>query len=156
LESLDSNGDHLLNASDAAWNNLKVWVVTSNSGAGQLESLGQLGITSINLDATDIAYRQQGNTVQAESTFTEANGATGDLAAVDLAFDPKDVASAPTATLTPAGSVTTETEQVSRVEGQKQLSALTAAMAGFAPMGAASWVHEIEEAHPGGNLAAAA
>ena len=94
LAKLDSNGDGVLNASDSAWSSLKVWVDQTGTGnfqSGQLELLAQLGITSINLNATQESVDNNGNTILADSSFTYANGSTGDIAGANLTFDPNTV-----------------------------------------------------------------
>ena len=63
----------------------------ANFQSGQLESLAQLGITSINLNAMQESVNSNGNTIVADSSFTYANGTTGDIAGVDLTFDPNTV-----------------------------------------------------------------
>jgi hypothetical protein len=89
LDALDSNGDGVLNSSDAAWDQLRVWVDSSGTGqyqTGQLYTLDQLGITSINLNATAVNANSNGNTIEDQSTFTTTSG-TGDIAGVSLAFN---------------------------------------------------------------------
>ena len=118
LEALDSNHDGVLNASDSAWSQLKVWVDTTGNGnfqSGQLYSLDQLGITSINLNAIEVNQNNNGNTILDNSTFTFSNGTTGDIAGVDLAFNPKMVES----------------------QLDSQLNNLISAMATFSPQSAA-------------------
>jgi trimeric autotransporter adhesin len=94
LDSLDSNHDGVLNASDAGWSDIKVWVDQNGSGNStpdSLYSMAQLGITSINLNALAVAQNSNGNTILADSTFTFADGTTGDIAGVDLVSNPSAV-----------------------------------------------------------------
>lgn len=54
LAALDSNGDGKIDASDSAFTQLRVWVDSNGDGktdAGELKTLTELGITSINLTA---------------------------------------------------------------------------------------------------------
>ena len=117
LEALAQSGG-VINANNPLWGDLKVWVNAAGNGvfnAKDLFTLSQLGITSINLDATTVDEASNGNTIAAESTFTYANGSEGSIAAVDLSFNPD------------------------QVEGQ--LSNLVAAMAAFQPEASASPIH---------------
>ncbi len=87
LQQLDSNGDGVLNASDAAWNQLRVWVDAAGTAqfqSGELVTLDQLGITSINLNATMTDQSNNGNIILDQSTFTTVGGGTGDIAGVGL------------------------------------------------------------------------
>jgi hypothetical protein len=84
-----------LTAASSAWSQLSVWVDQSGSGVfsqGELYSLNQLGITLINLNATQTNTTNNGNIIQATSTFQNANGTTGALAGVDFAYNPQHVA----------------------------------------------------------------
>ena len=87
LQKLDSNHDDRINAQDAQWSDLKVWVDeagTATSQLGSLRSLSNLGITAIDLDPTPDRHRQNGNLILSEGTFTRSNGSTGQIADVDF------------------------------------------------------------------------
>ena len=89
-EAIDGAGTATLTASDALWTDLKVWVDTTGTGqfeSGQLYSLSQLGITSINLDAGAVNLDSNGNQILTDSTFTRADGSTGDIAGVNLMYN---------------------------------------------------------------------
>ena len=83
LAGWDTNGDGVINAQDAGWSKLKIWVDSNGDGvveSGELYSLAQLGITSINLtrtltgvDPTDTSDSYD----SATSTFTRSDGSTG-------------------------------------------------------------------------------
>jgi hypothetical protein len=91
LNALDSNHDGALDSKDAAWSQLKVWVDKAGIGnfdSGALFSLDQLGITSINLKATQMNQDSNGNAIVADSTFTWKNGGTGDIAGVNFVNAP--------------------------------------------------------------------
>ncbi|RKT21710.1 hypothetical protein B0G69_5112 [Paraburkholderia sp. RAU2J] len=101
---VDGTGNGSLTANDALWNSLKVWVDTTGTGqfqSGELYSLDQLGITSINLNGEQVNQDNNGNQILVDSTFTWANGSTGDIAGVNLMFNPNATqdAAAPTASL---------------------------------------------------------
>jgi trimeric autotransporter adhesin len=84
----------VLNANDTTWNQLKVWVDAAGNGdfqSNQLYSLDQLGITSINLNAEQVNEENNGNVILDDSTFTYSNGTTGDIAGVDLIYNPSPV-----------------------------------------------------------------
>ena len=73
LAEFDSNGDGVINASDTGFENLIVWVDANTDGysqEGELYSLSDLGITSIDLNYSEVNYEISGNSVSSESTFT--------------------------------------------------------------------------------------
>jgi hypothetical protein len=85
LRSLDTNSDGVINAQDAQFNDLKVWVDTGNSNGsatGSLESLSQLGITQLNLNAQASTQTNNGNLVGLVSSFQTTSGSTGTMADV--------------------------------------------------------------------------
>ncbi|AMP15766.1 hypothetical protein CPter291_3531 [Collimonas pratensis] len=101
LSTLANQTGGVLNASNPLWNELKVWVDPTgdaNFQQGELYSLSQLGISSINLNSTAEQVNNKGNTILNDSTFTWNNGTTGDIAGVNLAFNQNAVASPATAT----------------------------------------------------------
>ncbi len=73
LLQYDSNADGLMNANDAQWGDLLVWVDGNSNGYsddGELHTLNDLGITEINLSASLVDYDIEGNAITHESTFT--------------------------------------------------------------------------------------
>jgi hypothetical protein len=79
LQALDSNGDGVINALDPAFSSLEVWVDQTADGQGEIETLSQLGITSISLATTPVGGNINGNIVVSGSTFSSgADGATLD------------------------------------------------------------------------------
>jgi hypothetical protein len=77
LRDLDSNSDGVLDAKDAAFKDLQIWVDSNLDGitqAGELKSLDVLGITQFNLDATATAIKNNGNWELLDSTFTTTDG----------------------------------------------------------------------------------
>ncbi|MEW6340291.1 MAG: hypothetical protein AB1704_06380, partial [Pseudomonadota bacterium] len=129
LDALDSNGDGVLNASDSAWSQLRVLVDIGNGQPDQLFTLGQLGISSINLNATAEEVSQNGNVILANSTFTRTDGSTGDVAGVALQFNPGSIQS------TAAGGNASVTSQAFV---DHRLNQLIAGMASFNPQPAGS------------------
>jgi hypothetical protein len=88
LAALDANGDARIDALDAAYAQLLVWQDLNSDGlsdAGELRSLAQAGVQSI-----DLAYRsdqtswQQGNLIGERSSFTWADGREAEVADVWL------------------------------------------------------------------------
>jgi Ca2+-binding RTX toxin-like protein len=88
LAQYDVNGTGVLDASDPIWSQLMIWVDTNGNGQvdpGELKTLQQAGITSINLNAAAQSDdTDNGNTIVATSTFTFADGSTGNVDQVDL------------------------------------------------------------------------
>lgn len=82
LATLDSNGDGQISSADAEFANLKVWQDSNGNAitdAGELKTLGQAGIQSIDLSTvttnTDIngnTVTRTGNVVRSDSTVTTA------------------------------------------------------------------------------------
>ncbi|TAN72685.1 MAG: hypothetical protein EPN20_03615, partial [Magnetospirillum sp.] len=87
LAGFDANADGRVDSADAAWTDLKVWVDKNRDGKSQrneLYGLAQLGIASIGVAAAASGRYDSGNIVTAEGHFTFSDGATGQIAAVDL------------------------------------------------------------------------
>jgi hypothetical protein len=86
----DSNHDGKLDAKDAHWKELKVWVDGNHDGktdAGELKSLDELGIASIGLNATQDGGIDNGNLVGLVSSYTKTDGSTHQVADVWFAKD---------------------------------------------------------------------
>ncbi|WP_300086319.1 hypothetical protein [uncultured Nitrosomonas sp.] len=96
LAALDSNGDGIIDASDPAFAELKLWRDASQdgqTGTGELISLADAGIVSLNLANT---LKNQGlvngNVLSREGSFTRADGTTAAMGEFRLAtstFDTK-------------------------------------------------------------------
>ncbi|PCJ99994.1 MAG: hypothetical protein COA45_04050 [Zetaproteobacteria bacterium] len=89
LAAYDSNSDNAIDINDAQFNDLLVWVDANSDGysqSGELFSLTDLGITSINLNASLVDYDIAGNHVTHESTFT-INGQTQTIVDAWFAYD---------------------------------------------------------------------
>jgi Ca2+-binding RTX toxin-like protein len=107
LAHLDSNGDGVIDASDPAFANLKVWRDLNGDGGlgeGELVSLASLGITAINLATTASGQQINGNTVVSTAIFTMAGGGAGSvsraIAEVDFATNGLDVQYTPPSNFT--------------------------------------------------------
>ena len=118
----DSNHDGKLNASDAHWKDLQLWVDANHDGktdAGELHGLAEFGITELDLTAKVGSDIQNGNLIGLVSSFTKSDGSQHALADVWFAKDvaPQqadkaapatlgDLLAAPSAELLPAGTST--------------------------------------------------
>lgn len=83
LSKLDANHDNIIDASDPAFASLRVWVDANGNGAsdsGELYTLSQLGIVSINLNATAVTETIAGNKISSISSYTLADGTTREIA----------------------------------------------------------------------------
>lgn len=83
LAALDSNGDGNVDAQDAAFGQLRVWQDANGNGvtdAGELKSLSDLGIASVNTGHDNRSVEQNGNTLQGFGSFTTTDGATHQVA----------------------------------------------------------------------------
>ncbi|MAM09614.1 MAG: hypothetical protein CML23_03960 [Rhizobiaceae bacterium] len=86
----DTNGDGVLDASDAAFSAFKV-MVTNADGSTTVKTLSELGIVSIGLQANAARYTfDDGSSVTGESVFTRADGSTGIAANAVLAAESED------------------------------------------------------------------
>ena len=87
LSTLDSNSDGVFDANDTAYTTLRVWQdldEDADTDAGELKTLSELGITSIDLNRT-VVNREElaGNPVLSRSTMV-IGGNTHEVAAVDF------------------------------------------------------------------------
>ncbi len=86
LADLDSNNDGVINANDEAFSQIKIL-----KGDGELISLEEAGITSINLNSTESnTTDENGNTLVSSSTFTKSDGTTGSLGDFNLIVNKMD------------------------------------------------------------------
>ncbi len=87
LAALDSNHDGQISKQDANFAELKVWVDRNQDGqseAGELVSLEQLGITSLNLASHTGTELENGNLLGLISSYTTQDGKVHEL--VDVWF----------------------------------------------------------------------
>ncbi|WP_301278479.1 calcium-binding protein, partial [Dechloromonas sp.] len=89
LADLDSNHDGVFSSGDAQYANVQVWRDLDQDGisdAGELQTLAQAGIASINLTSTASTVNfGNGNTQTASATYTRTDGTTGTAANLNLA-----------------------------------------------------------------------
>lgn len=87
LAALDSNGDGVVDANDAKFAELQVWIDSNTDGvtdAGELKSLADLNIASLSLAANTSEHKSNGNAVALVSHFTQTDGQEHVLADVWL------------------------------------------------------------------------
>jgi hypothetical protein len=85
LASMDSNHDGRINADDAQWADLRVWVDANADGVsqpGELKTRAALGITQLNLDVQQGGSWDNGNFIGQTSTYQTADGASHEVADV--------------------------------------------------------------------------
>jgi|GEM_PF-5307629 len=77
LSDLDSNNDGIINKDDAAFGELNVWRDSNSDGItqeGELLSMRDIGLSSIDLEAETIAEVDQGNVHGLRSEWTDTDG----------------------------------------------------------------------------------
>lgn len=91
LAALDANGDGVIDATDPAFHELKLWRDTSQdgqTGAGELITLADAGIVSLNLAHTlKNQNLANGNQLTREGSFTRTDGTTSAMGEFNLATD---------------------------------------------------------------------
>jgi len=87
LASFDSNHDGVIDAKDPIFSKLRVWVDSTGAGTGQMLTLAQLGITSLNLNATGTRQVDNGNIVTALGSFV-MNGKAQTMEDVNFVANP--------------------------------------------------------------------
>ena len=88
LTVLDSNGDNFIDANDAAFNSLRIWIDRNGDGStdnGELRTLADLNIQSIGLARVDRTNDPDG--IRSTGSFTFSDGSTSTIAAIDLTID---------------------------------------------------------------------
>ncbi|MFM0665807.1 hypothetical protein PQQ66_35515, partial [Paraburkholderia sediminicola] len=83
LEALDVNHDGVINASDPGFASLEIWTDTNGNGVvdpGELQTLAQLNITSIDLTTTNVNQNNGGNVIKEVATYTRSDGSEGEIA----------------------------------------------------------------------------
>ncbi len=87
LASLDDNGDGVIDSEDSAYDDILVWQDANSDGvsqAGELRSLAEHGIESIDLGATAVDIDADGNQIFGEGEFTLDDGTVGSYLAANL------------------------------------------------------------------------
>jgi hypothetical protein len=95
MAQLDSNGDGVLDAKDTHFKDLVVWVDANHDGktdAGELKTLADLHITSLDLHGLAGSATSNGNLLGLTSSYTTSDGSTHAMADVWFA---KEGATAP-------------------------------------------------------------
>ena len=92
LGALDDNADGIIDANDAAWSELRIWVDADLDGVtddGELTDLASHGIASIDVGGAVAVTGEdvRDNEIRARSTFLRADGSTGAIADVALNTD---------------------------------------------------------------------
>jgi hypothetical protein len=104
----DTNHNGQLDAGDTGFAAFKV-LVTNANGTTTLRTLGELGIVSINLTTDNTrTVLADGSAIAGQTIFTRADGSTGAVADVSLAYDGNGYATRQTVTHNADGSTTTD------------------------------------------------
>jgi len=93
LAVLDANKDGRIDKNDARFAELKVWADSDRDGitdSGELSTLGEAGITQIDLKSTtrESTAKPGDNLLLATASFTRSDGSVHTLGDAALAFDP--------------------------------------------------------------------
>jgi len=134
----DTNHNGALDAGDADWSDFRVWVNSNGVGTGQVFTLDQLGITSINLEPAGPAQQfSDGSAINGTTTYAMADGTTGVAGDVALAYaSGAGPAGAPPGEAAPVASAADAGAPV--LAGADPYSALMAAIGGPPASGAGS------------------
>ncbi|ABK89683.1 thrombospondin type 3 repeat family protein [Francisella tularensis subsp. novicida U112] len=88
LSDLDTNADGVFNSKDDAFDSVQVWQDKDQDGvtdAGELTSLAEAGISSIDLNAKTVNQSVAGGILRKTSTATNTDGTTTAVGAMDFA-----------------------------------------------------------------------
>ena len=134
LAALDANGDGILDATDPAFAELKLWRDISQDGVsqgGELVSLADAGIVSLNLAHSLKNQRlANGNTLAREGTFTRADGSTSAMGEFKLAIDTFDTRFAEEIEVPEALRVLPNMQGAGNVRELQQAAAQSSSLAG--------------------------
>lgn len=86
----DTSHDNKLDAGDAQFSQMRVWQDANGDGvtdAGELKTLVEAGITSINLTAAQTDWASGGNHITGFSTYEKTDGSSGWAADVGLGYE---------------------------------------------------------------------
>jgi Ca2+-binding RTX toxin-like protein len=86
----DTNHDKILNAYDDGFSYFKVWQDKNSDGVsdqGEFKTLSEVGITSLNLNATNVNWSSGGNKVLSLGQFTKSDGTKSTFADTGLGHD---------------------------------------------------------------------
>ena len=90
LKAEDTNGNGIFDAGDTNFTKVRIWQDTNSDGisqAGELHTLNELGVTSINLTSTTSNTVSNGNVQIAAGTYTKTDGDTGASGTLNLTED---------------------------------------------------------------------
>jgi hypothetical protein len=102
LREYDENKDGVIDAKDNIYNTLKLWQDGNSDGVtdtGELHTLTELGVKSINLDYIQTTDYEEQNRIFQTSTFTTTDGTTQSINDVWFATESRDTARDTTLTL---------------------------------------------------------
>jgi hypothetical protein len=94
LAALDSNADGHIDARDAHFADLRLWVDADGDAvtdAGELRTLAEAGVTSLNVAYARSASVQNGNLLDGSGSFTKADGSVGAMTDVWFQTAPAEV-----------------------------------------------------------------
>jgi len=92
LAALDGNRDGTIDAKDAAWSKLKVWMDQNGDGrtdAGELLSMAEVGVASLKLSPKSSSATENGNKVALVSSYSSTDGSSSLMA--DVWFRTKSI-----------------------------------------------------------------
>ena len=134
LAALDANGDGVIDATDPAFAELKLWRDISQDGVsqgGELVSLADAGIVSLNLAHSLKNQRlANGNTLAREGTFTRADGSTSAMGEFKFAIDTFDTRFAEEIEVPEALRVLPNMQGAGNVRELQQAAAQSSSLAG--------------------------
>jgi len=103
LADLDSNSDGVINSSDTAWSDLRIWVDSNDNGvvdSGELETMSAAGIASISLTTTATNQTDENDNYHGlTATYTNTDSTTGEIDDVSFQTDPTQTTPDTTASL---------------------------------------------------------
>jgi Ca2+-binding RTX toxin-like protein/pimeloyl-ACP methyl ester carboxylesterase len=90
LDDFDTNSDNVINSNDTQFVDLRIWQDINQDGKSEnseLKTLSELGIVSINLNATASSQTVNGHSIPLVSTFTWQDNTTGNVGDVFFQVD---------------------------------------------------------------------
>ena len=148
LAALDSNEDQVIDAKDARFTELKVWIDANGNGfteSGELKSLTETGIKSISLKANHLkgSAKIGHNAILSTATFTFTNGLIGTLGNTALAYipgsKPAETSSSQALAAQNPSSVQTDVPTLNSIEPEKEAALLASLRAGLGQSPADLW-----------------
>ena len=95
LKAFDTNHNGQLDSGDTVWKDMKVWQDLNGNGvsdAGEVKTLSQIGVTSINLTSDGVAS-DPANGVHEAGKASATMADSSQITVADVSFDTKDTAS---------------------------------------------------------------